>query len=385
MNPGGADDGAGGVSTGRAGDAIIEARDLSVVRGGRTLVHVDHFALARGDVHVLLGPNGAGKTTLMRALNGLEKADGELVFDGSPVRSGGDRLRLRRHTSAVFQQAYLLATTVRGNVESGLRIRGVGGDELKRRCDAALEMLGIEQLAERRRTGLSGGEAQRVSIARALAVDPAVVFLDEPMASLDPPTRRGLLADLETIFQRLSTAVLWVTHDTEEALAVAQRVTFLAEGAVVQEGAPTDVFNNPASQVVADYLGVDVWLEGTVEVDESGGTRLVLADGATLVCADAEPGPAVACVRPDDVMLFLAPPDTRGTSLRNVLDVTVRDVRPAGRSRIVALQWGAHRIDALLTRGACEELDVAAGQHVYAAVKATAIQLLPRRGGAASQ
>ena len=252
-----------------AGPAIIEAHDLSVVRSGRTLVHVDHFGLAKGEVHVLLGPNGAGKTTLMRALNGLEKADGELLFEGRPVRSGADRLRLRRPTSAVFQQAYLLATTVRGNVESGLQASAAcAATSCGARSDAALEMLGIAHLADRRRAGLSGGEAQRVSIARALAVDPAVVFLDEPMASLDPPTRRSLLADLEAIFRRLSTAVLWVTHDTEEALAVAHRVTFLADGAVVQEGATTDVFNNPATQVVADYLGLDVWLEGTVEAEE---------------------------------------------------------------------------------------------------------------------
>jgi tungstate transport system ATP-binding protein len=356
---------------------ILEARGLTVVRGGKTLVHVDHFGLAAGEVHVLLGPNGAGKTTLMRALNGLEKADGELLFEGSPVRSGGDRLRLRRHTSAVFQQAYLLATTVRGNVESGLRIRGVHGDALRRRGDEALEMLGIAHLAERRRAGLSGGEAQRVSIARALAVDPAVVFLDEPMASLDPPTRRALLADLEAIFLRLSTAVLWVTHDTEEALAVARRVTFLAAGSVVQEGATTDVFNNPAAQVVADYLGLDVWLEGTVEVDEDG-TRLVLPDGAHLVCAEAEPGPAIACIHPDDVMLFLAPPALAGTTLRNVLEATVREIRPDGRSRIVSLDWGGHRVDALLTRAACEELDVQPGQVMYAAIKASAIQLLPK-------
>ncbi len=361
-----------------AAPAIIEARDLSVVRGGKRLVHVERFALAQGEIHVLLGPNGAGKTTLMRALNGLEKADGELLFEGRPVRSGGDRLRLRRSTSAVFQQAYLLATTVRGNVESGLRIRGVHGDELRRRSDEALEMLGIAHLADRRRSGLSGGEAQRVSIARALAVDPAVVFLDEPMASLDPPTRRQLLADLEAIFRRLSTAVLWVTHDTEEALAVARRVTFLADGAVVQEGATADVFNNPAAQVVADYLGLDVWLEGTVRVDEAGAVRLVLPDGGELVCADGEPGPAIACIHPDDVMVFLARPETAGTSLRNVLEASVRGFRPAGRSRLVSMDWGSHRIDALLTRAACEELDLRPGQTVYAAVKASAIQLLPQ-------
>ena len=364
-----------------SGSPILEARDLTVVRGGHTLVKVERFGLEQGEVRVLFGPNGAGKTTLMRALNGLERADGEILFEGRPVRSGGDRLRLRRRTSAVFQQAFLLATTVRGNVESGLRLRGVRGHDLRRRTDAALEMLAIGHLAERRRAGLSGGEAQRVSIARALAVDPAVVFLDEPMASLDPPTRRALLSDLEAIFHRLSTAVVWVTHDTEEALAVADRITFLARGEVVQEGAATDVFNNPATQVVADYLGLDVWLEGHVEDAANGSARFVLDDGTSLICAETAPGPAVACIHPDDVMLFLTRPDSRGTSLRNVLEVKVREVRAAGRSRLVALDWQEQRIDALLTRAACEELAVSPGQRVFAAIKATAIRVLPRSGG----
>ena len=151
---------------------IIEASDLSVVREGRELVRVETLVLEPGEVHVLLGPNGAGKTTLLRALNGLEPARGHLQFEGREVLRAADRLRLRRRTAAVFQHAYLLSTTVRGNVEGALRLRGVRGRDLHRRADEALDLLGIVHLADRRRAGLSGGEAQRVSIARALAVDP---------------------------------------------------------------------------------------------------------------------------------------------------------------------------------------------------------------------
>ncbi len=233
---------------------IIAATDLVVRKGDRVVVDVARFALARGEVHVLLGPNGAGKTTLLRALNGLERASGAIEFDGRPVRSNRDRRRLRRRTAAVFQQAYLLATTVRGNVESGLRVHGVHGDELRVRTDRALELLGIAHLAERRRSGLSGGEAQRVSVARALATDPAVLFLDEPMASLDPPTRRALAADLQRIFSQLSTAVLWVTHDTTEARNMADRVTFLEQGRVVQDGTYAEVLTHPATPAVAEYV-----------------------------------------------------------------------------------------------------------------------------------
>ena len=220
------------------------------------------------------------------------------------MRADRDRRLLRRRTAAVFQQPFLLATTVRGNIETGLRRRGFAGEEVRERATAALELLGIAHLAERRRDGLSGGEAQRVSIARALAGDPAVVFLDEPMAALDPPTRRGLRDDLELIFARRATTVLWVTHDRDEALGVADKVTFLAAGRVVQEGTRSEVFNRPASEEVADYLGVDVWLEGAVEDGPDDTLRFVLPGGESLSCGEGRPGPAFACVHPEDVTLF---------------------------------------------------------------------------------
>ena len=369
------------LNEGLALPAALAARDLAVARAGRELVRVERFTVAAGEVHVILGSNGAGKTTLLRALNGLAKAEGDLIFEGRPVRTGRDRLRLRRRTAMVFQQAYLLATTVRGNVESGLRLRGVAGLDLRRRADAALDLLGITHLADRRRDGLSGGEAQRVSIARALAVDPAVIFLDEPMASLDPPTRRSLIADLREIFARSSTAVVWVTHDTDEALAIGDRVSFMADGRIVQAGGVAEVFNNPASSAVADYLGIDVWLEGVVETGDNGANRFLLPGGAVLHCVADRTGPAFACIHPEDVLLLRQRPQPGDASLRNVLPATAVSLHPAGRSWLVRLEWAGGRLDALLTRAACEDLSVSPGERLYAAVKATAIRVVPRRQG----
>jgi tungstate transport system ATP-binding protein len=359
-------------------DAILEARGLVVTRSGRELVRVPHIALRPGEVHVLLGPNGAGKTTLLRALDGLEAAEGELRFRGGPVTSGGDRLRLRRQTAAVFQRSYLLATTVRGNVESGLRLRGVKGPELRRRTDEALALLGITQLAERRRAGLSGGEAQRVSIARALAVDPAVLFLDEPMASLDPPTRRSLAADLESIFRRLSTAVLWVTHDTDEARLIADQITFLADGKVVQQGPTAQVFDQPASTVVADYLGVDVWLEGRVEL-RGDGAMLVLTGDAELRCQAQVEGHAVACIHPEDVVVTAGDHGGPPGPESSVLSVDVTDVREVGRSVLVGLDWHGHRISAALPRAAFASSQLRPGGRAVARIAAVAVEALPRQ------
>ena len=324
---------------------------------------------------MLLGANGAGKTTLMRALNGLEKADGEILFEGEPVSSGGDRLRLRRQTAAVFQQAYLLATTVRGNVESGLRIRGVrrrraaaAGRRRRSRCSASTH------LADRRRTGLSGGEAQRVSIARALAVDPAVVFLDEPMAVARPadaarPARRPR-GHLPRAAHR--GAVGHARHG--EALAVADRITFLADGRLVQDGTPDDLLVSPATKAVADYLGVDSWLEG--EVRDDGG-RLVFRteQGGELVVQDSPPGPALVCIRPDDVLIFREQPD--GGALRNLLPVKVSGVRPVGRHWRISLRWGEDELDAVIDHDTHSGLGMRLGDQVWALVDAP-LEALPR-------
>jgi len=357
---------------------VLEARGLRVERAGRALVAVDHLSLRAAETHVLLGPNGAGKSTLLGALNGLLEATGELRFAGRPVATVADRLALRRRTAAVFQEPYLLATTVRGNVEAGLRLRGgLPRHEAARRAAAALDLLGIGHLSERRRDGLSGGEAQRVSIARALAVDPAVLFLDEPMASLDPPTRRGLLADLVAIFADRSTAVVWVTHDKEEALAVADAVTFLSGGVVVQTGSCADVFNRPATVEVAEYLGAEAWLEGEVVQDDVVG-RFVLANGSSIACGEAPPGPALACVHPEDVAVFRSPPASGSTSLRNVVEGTVGEVIESGRLRRVRIACRGFTVVALVTRSACDELALTVGATVYAAFKATAVQVIPR-------
>ena len=156
---------------------VIEARDVRVARGGRTIVDVPAFALSEGETHVLLGPNGAGKSTLLRVLNGLEEGGGTIVFRGEKVASGAGRLRLRRATAAVFQHPYLLAASVLDNVAEGLRLRGTGRDAARERAVAALDLLGVSHLAQRTPARLSGGEAQRVSLARALAVDPVILML----------------------------------------------------------------------------------------------------------------------------------------------------------------------------------------------------------------
>lgn len=361
-----------------AGPPIVSARNLRVTVGGRTLVHAQAFDVLPGQTHVVMGPNGAGKSTLLRAVGGLIRASGLLQLDGRPIRSGRDRAALRRATASVFQKPYLLATTVLGNVESGLRLRGVRGEERRRRALAALDLLGIAHLAGRRREGLSGGEAQRVSIARALAVEPRVLFLDEPMASLDPPTRRSLMADLFAVFSARSISVVWVTHDREEAAAVADQVTFLSGGVVQQQGPAEVVFGQPHSEEVAGFLGMETSFEGVVEASD-GEVRLVLADGSALVIGEAEPGPSLAFIFPEDVVLLRHMPEVGETSLRNCLLGQVTSIRPSGRLRLVEVSRGELQIVGVITQAALEELQVRVGEPIVAGFKASAVHVLPSR------
>jgi tungstate transport system ATP-binding protein len=360
-----------------AGPPVMRARDLSVVRGPRTLVRVSHFEIHRGLVHVLLGPNGAGKSTLLKALNGLEPADGILEFEGRPVRGSAGRLELRRRTAAVAQQPYLLSTSVLNNVATGLRYRGVRRREAHFAAMEALKLLGVAHLADRKPFGLSGGEAQRVSIARALACNPRVLFLDEPIVALDPPTRRSLVDDLMQILDQRGIAAVWVTHDRDEALAVGDEVTFIEMGEVVQSGPALQVLSHPATESFAMFLGLDTYLEGSVVAGLAGELRFILHSGHELSCGEAPLGSAVACIPPEDVVLLTTVPE-HNMSLRNVLQGTVRDVQPDGRMLRVVVAADGLDIAALVTKAALEELALTIGSPVAAAFKAAALHPIPR-------
>jgi ABC-type sulfate/molybdate transport systems ATPase subunit len=231
----------------------IGCRDLRVTAGGRTLVAVPQFDVEGGETLAILGPNGSGKSTLLRALAHLSRAtvSGTVLYDGHVATTA----ELRRAVAAVLQRPVLQRATVLDNAAAGLRLRGVRRAEARRRALPWLEALGIANLAKRDARTLSGGEAQRVAIARALTVAPRVLLLDEPFSGLDATTRTDLLADLRTALDHLNAAVLLVTHDKEEARALAQRTALLIAGEIRQTGKTTDVLEAPADPECATLLG----------------------------------------------------------------------------------------------------------------------------------
>lgn len=357
--------------------AILEARELRVVRGGREVVRIEALALEEASTLAILGPNGAGKTTLLLALAALLPSVGEVRFRGMPVV---DALAFRRRVAVVFQRPLLLDRSVRENAELGLALRGVASQVRRSRAADALARLGIAHLAERSALGLSGGEAQRVSIARAIAVDPEILFLDEPFAALDAPTREALIADLARVLRTRRVTTVLVTHDRDEALSLADRIAVLLAGRLRQVDLAERIFANPADPEVAAFVGVENVLPARVESIAADLTTLRVADQLIEVTAEPPAGDdfPLLCVRPDDVVISR---DPSTTSARNSFAGTIVRLEPIGRRVRIVLDCGFPLVANVTIRSA-RDLALAEGDVVTASFKATLPHLLARHRAA---
>lgn len=233
---------------------LVEIRDLLVLRGKHPALQLDRLAIQKGEVLAIVGPNGAGKSTLLLALARLLKPQkGEILFNGRQSLAESDT-KYRRRIALVMQDPLLFDTSVFENVASGLKFRGVPRDEIRHKVSLWLKRLDVEHLSTRRAGRLSGGEAQRVSLARALVLEPQLLLLDEPFSALDPPTRSRLLEDLGTLLDETSTTTVFVTHDLGEATQLAGRMVIIIGNRLRQIGKPEDVFGYPADEEVAQFL-----------------------------------------------------------------------------------------------------------------------------------
>ena len=252
--------------------ADLSLRQVRQVRGGSEILRVDELDVCDGEHVSVLGPNGAGKTTLLRLLASVDRpASGTVTLDGVSTARGG--VELRRQVAYATQQPGLLSTSVRRNVELPLRWRKVPRKERARVAAAALERLRVAHLADRRAHELSGGEQQRVNLARALALDPSVLLLDEPAAGLDAQTRSAFFADLEQALADRTATVVHVSHRAEEALRFADRVVVLVDGRVHQVGTPDALTLRPADASVAALVGYDNLVDATVRARRLGAGR----------------------------------------------------------------------------------------------------------------
>src|SRR4030043_1919206 len=226
---------------------ILETKNLEVNRGGAILIQVPSLLIQKGEILSLIGPKGAGKATFLQTLSYLLKPfQGEIYFRGKKIETNHSVLEYRRKLAMVFQEPLLFDTTVVNNVASGLKIRGMRRNEIRDTVIEQLSRFGIGHLSDRSAKTLSGGEAQRTSLARAFALRPEILFLDEPFASLDPPTRDSLMEDLEHILRQTQTTAILATHDRMEALRFSDQMAVMNAGKVLKIGSPSEVMNQPA-------------------------------------------------------------------------------------------------------------------------------------------
>ncbi|MBT3322147.1 MAG: ABC transporter ATP-binding protein [Anaerolineae bacterium] len=230
---------------------------------GKPLLRGISFDIDQGETICLLGPSGSGKSTLLRIISGLEAADeGEVFWEGQSIQSMPPHLR---NFGLIFQDYALFPhLNVFENVAFGLKMQKTRKDEIALGVNKALKQVDLLGFEMRSIANLSGGEQQRVALARALAPRPRLLLFDEPLGALDRKLREYLLSELRAILQESQVPVIYVTHDQEEAFALADRVMLLHEGKIVQRGKPAEVYENPVSEWVAEFLGAGNVLEGNI-------------------------------------------------------------------------------------------------------------------------
>jgi ABC-type Fe3+/spermidine/putrescine transport system ATPase subunit len=256
------------------------------------------LTFASGAMTAILGPSGCGKTTLLRSIAGFLQIDaGRILFGGEEVTQLPPQ---RRGTAMVFQNYALWPhMTIFGNVAYGLRLQKIPEGEIRRRALKVLELVEIGNLSDvetRKPAALSGGQQQRVALARALVVEPKVLLMDEPLSNLDAKVRQRLRAELRRLQKQVGITAIYVTHDQEEALALADTVVLMDQGRIVQTGTPQDIYLKPTTAFAAEFLGVSNQLEG--EVADEG--KLIIA-GQTVAYAGPVRGKAIVIVRASDI------------------------------------------------------------------------------------
>jgi molybdate transport system ATP-binding protein len=349
--------------------------DLTVRRDAFTL----ELALTAGpgEVVVLLGPNAAGKSTALRALAGLLPLDaGRIAVDDAVLADPDSGIQVPPHArpvGVVFQD-YLLFPhlSVLDNVAFGPQAHGVRRADARRHARSWLERIGIAELAGSRPRSISGGQAQRVAVARALATEPALLLLDEPLAALDARTRLQVRAELRRHLTGFTGATVLVTHDPVDAAVLGDRLVVVEDGRVVQSGAPAEVARHPRTDYVARLVGLNL-LAGTAV-----GQQVRLPAGGAVTAAEQHEGDVYAAFRPAAVALFPARP---AGSPRNVWPGRIVGLEPHGdgvRVEVAGAPDPATTLLAEVTPAAVAELGLVPGTEVWAAVKASDITVYPR-------
>ena len=355
--------------------SLIEATELSQRFGTRDVLRSISLTVERGEILAIIGPTGAGKTTLLRLIDQIDTpASGKVLFDGIEVTR---RLRtnVRRQISMVLQKPVVFDASVYDNVAYPLKVRKYDRKDIPEKVNAMLKIVGLDGYQKRKARTLSGGETQKVALARALITQPQVLLLDEPTANLDPVSLNSI-EELILRFNRANgMAIVIATHEMAQGQRLAHRIGVMMEGELIQVGKPEDIFYAPSDLRVARFVGVENILKGRIITNEGGLARIEVDGHGLEAVTDRRPGDEVhVCIRPEEVAISLEAPFG---SARNAFSGEVTLIALSGPIARVEMDCGLTLV-ALITKRSAEELGLRVGQQVHASFKATAIHVISR-------
>ncbi len=356
---------------------LLETRGLSRRFGENDVLRGISLGVGQGETFVIIGPTGSGKTTLLRLIGLLDKpTSGSIHFAGREVPdSGGARLDLRRRMAMVSQRPAVFNASVYDNVAYGLTVRREGKSAVRARVQNALDTVGLAGYETRSARTLSGGETQRVALARAMVLRPELLLLDEPTANLDPVSTANVERLISEIIGELKTTVIMSTHDMLQGQRLAERMGVIVNGELLQVGEPRDIFSLPQNRQIAELVGMENILEGTVTSNEDGVVAVAVNGTEIQAISDVEPGKVVhACIRPDEIILALR---SEKTSARNAFAGSITRIVPSGPLAHVHMDCGFPLV-ALITVKSAQEMGLQTGTPLYASFKATRVHIIPR-------
>lgn len=330
------------------------------------------LTINEGDFYTIVGPSGSGKTTLLRLLDLLEEpTGGQIRYDGvdSDQQESG-RLSLRRQIGMVFQDNVMMNSSVYENVAYPLKIRQYHKNEIATKVKKGLEEVGLEDLANRRAVTLSGGEAQRVSLAQALIFEPRLLLLDEPTANLDPRNQGMIERIVSRVNRERKITTIWSTHNVNQAQNLGSKVAILGEGNLIQAGEASEVFRRP-SHFIASFM--DLWniFAGTSELLENGLAVIDIGERVKLEATTMKTGSVSAFLSPEDIVISLSRTES---SARNVLKGKITETEDLdGRVRVQVAVAPGKSFTVFITKRSFRELRLNLDSDVYLSFKASSV------------
>jgi len=327
------------------------------------------FSVNKGEHFIILGPTAAGKTLILETIAGFYvPRKGKILLNGKDITY---ILPEKRKIGFVYQDYSLFPhMTVKENVAFGLKMQKLPRREIETKVQTIMDSMGISHIQHRFPSTLSGGEQQRVALARSLVIDPEILLLDEPFSALDPRTREPLIDELKRIHEVQHTTMIHVTHDQDEALALADRIGVIIDGELVQVDTPHAVFNEPVSEEVATFVGVENVIKGKIVSNEDGVVVVETGNYQIRALSNLKEGEVNVFIRPENIILSKV---KLKSSARNCIGGKISKINQIGATYRVYMDNG---LSALVTKHAIEELGLNSGKKVYASFKATAIHLI---------